>query len=85
VAGSVILAGARTPIGKLAGGLTPFSAMELGGFAVKAALERAGIPGDKVDYAFIGQVILAGSGQMPSRQAAFNGGVPMTVPSTTIN
>jgi acetyl-CoA C-acetyltransferase len=85
VAGSVILAGARTPIGKLSGGLSGLSATDLGGIAIKAALERARVTGEEVDYAFMGQVILAGGGQMPSRQAAHKGGVPLTVPSTTIN
>jgi acetyl-CoA C-acetyltransferase len=85
MAGSVILAGARTPIGKLSGGLGGFSAAELGGFAIKAALERAGVEPDKVDYVYMGQVIQAGVGQIPSRQAAANAGIPMTVPSTTVN
>jgi acetyl-CoA C-acetyltransferase len=85
VAGSVILAGARTPIGKLSGGLSGLSATDLGGIAIKAALERARVTGEEVDYAFMGQVILAGAGQMPSRQAAHKGGIPLSVPSTTIN
>ncbi len=83
--GSVILAGARTPIGKLSGALAGFSAMDLGGFAIAAALERAGIaPGD-VDYVFMGQVLQAGQGQITARQAAVNGGIPMSVPATTVN
>jgi acetyl-CoA C-acetyltransferase len=83
--GSVILAGARTPIGKLSGALAGFSAMDLGGFAIAAALERAGVaPGD-VDYVFMGQVLQAGQGQITARQAATKGGIPMTVPSTTVN
>jgi acetyl-CoA C-acetyltransferase len=85
VAGSVILAGARTPIGKLAGGLASLSATDLGGVAIKAALERAAVAGADVDYVVMGQVILAGAGQMPSRQAAHAGGIPLSVPSTTIN
>jgi len=85
MAGSVILAGARTPIGKLSGALAGFSGAELGGLAIKAALERAGLSGDQVDYVFMGQVLQAGAGQIGSRQAANNGGVPMTVPATTIN
>jgi acetyl-CoA C-acetyltransferase len=85
VAGSVILAGARTPIGKLSGSLASLSGTDLGGIAIEAALRRAGVPGDGVDYVVMGQVILAGAGGMPSRQAAAKGGVPMTVPSTTIN
>ncbi len=85
MAGSVILAGARTPIGKLSGALAGFSAAELGGFAIKAALERAGLTGEQVDYVFMGQVLQAGAGQIAARQAAVNGGIPLTVPATTIN
>ncbi len=85
MAGSVILSGARTPIGKLAGGLASFRATDLGGFAIAAALARAGITGDQVDYAFLGQVIMAGSGQASARQAAVAGGLPLTVPSTGVN
>ena len=85
MAGSVILAGARTPIGKLSGGLGSFKATDLGGFAVKAALGRAGVQPDQVDYVFMGQVLQAGSGQIAARQAAVNAGIPMTVPATTIN
>ena len=83
--GSVIVAGARTPIGKLSGSLASFSAAELGGFAIKAALERAGIAPDRVDYVYMGQVIQAGAGQQNARVAAVKAGVPMTVPSATIN
>jgi acetyl-CoA C-acetyltransferase len=83
--GSVILAGARTPIGKLSGALASFSAMELGGFAIAAALERAGLAPDQVDYVIMGQVILAGQGQITARQAAVHGGIPMTVPATVVN
>ncbi|WP_045876184.1 acetyl-CoA C-acetyltransferase [Pseudofrankia sp. DC12] len=83
--GSVIVAGARTPIGKLSGALKGFSAVELGGVAIKGALERAGITGDAVQYVIFGQVIQAGSMQMAARQAAAKGGIPMTVPSITIN
>ncbi|MEQ1786783.1 MAG: acetyl-CoA C-acetyltransferase [Acidimicrobiales bacterium] len=85
MAGSVILAGARTPIGKLSGALAGFSAAELGGLAIKEALGRAGLSGEQVDYVFMGQVLQAGSGQIAARQAANHGGVPMTVPATTIN
>ncbi|MGQ0831174.1 MAG: acetyl-CoA C-acetyltransferase [Microthrixaceae bacterium] len=85
MAGSVILAGARTPIGKLSGALAGFSAAELGGLAIKAALERAGMTPEQVDYVFMGQVLQAGSGQIAARQAAVNAGIPMTVPATTIN
>ncbi len=83
--GSVIVAGARTPIGKLSGALAGFSAMDLGGFAIKAALERAGVAPDDVDYVFMGQVLQAGQGQITARQAAVKAGIPMTVPATTIN
>src|SRR5688500_7378241 len=83
--GSVIVAGARTPIGKLSGSLAGFSATQLGGFAIKAALERAGVSPDQVDYVFMGQVLQAGAGQITARQAAVNAGIPMTVPATTIN
>ena len=83
--GSVILGGARTPIGKLSGALAGFSAMELGGFAIAAALERSGVTADQVDYVFMGQVLQAGQGQITARQAAVNGGISMSVPATTIN
>ena len=83
--GSVIVAGARTPIGKLSGALASFSAMELGGFAVSAALERAAVAPEDVDYVFMGHVLQAGQGQITARQAAHNAGIPMTVPATTVN
>jgi acetyl-CoA C-acetyltransferase len=85
MAGSVIVAGARTPMGKLLGALTPFSGADLGGFAIKAALERAGVAPDQVDYVIMGQVLQAGTGQMPARQAAVKAGIPMHVPSLSIN
>ncbi len=85
MAGSVILAGARTPIGKLSGSLAGFSGAELGGLAIKEALVRAGLTGDQVDYVFMGQVLQAGAGQIGARQAAVHGGIPMTVPASTIN
>jgi acetyl-CoA C-acetyltransferase len=85
MAGSVILAGARTPIGKLSGSLAGFSAAQLGGFAIKAALERAGVAPDDVDYVFMGHVLQAGTGQITARQAAVDAGIPMTVPATTVN
>jgi acetyl-CoA C-acetyltransferase len=85
MAGSVILAGARTPIGKLSGALAGFSASDLGGFAIKAALERAGVAPDQVDYVFMGHVLQAGAGQITARQAAADAGIPMTVPATTVN
>ena len=70
MSGSVIVAGARTPIGKLSGSLGGFAATELGGFAIAGALERAGIKPEQVDYVFMGQVIQAGAGQITARQAA---------------
>jgi acetyl-CoA C-acetyltransferase len=83
--GSVIVAGARTPIGKLSGSLKNFTAMDLGGFAIKAALEKAGITGDAVEYVIMGHVIQAGAGQITARQAAIKGGIPMTTPAITVN
>jgi acetyl-CoA C-acetyltransferase len=83
--GSLIVAGARTPIGRLSGAFASFSAMELGGFAIAAALERAGVDPGQVDYVFMGQVLQAGQGQITARQAAVHAGIPMTVPATTVN
>ena len=83
--GSVIVSGARTPIGKLAGAFAGLSAMDLGGVAIAAALERAGISPEDVEYVFMGQVLQAGQGQITARQAAVKAGIPMTVPSTTVN
>ena len=83
--GSVIVGGARTPIGKLSGALKWFTAMDLGGFAITAALERSGISGDQVDYVIMGHVIQAGAGQITARQAAVKGGIPMDVPALTVN
>jgi acetyl-CoA C-acetyltransferase len=83
--GSVIVAGARTPIGRLLGGLKGFSGAELGGVAIKSALERAGVAPDQVDYVVMGQVLQAGAGQIPARQAAVNAGIPMSVPAMTLN
>lgn len=85
MSGSVIVAGARTPIGKLLGALSGQQAVELGGIAIKAALERAGVAPEQVEYVIMGQVLQAGAGQIPSRQAAVKAGIPMTVPSLTIN
>jgi acetyl-CoA C-acetyltransferase len=82
---SVIVAGARTPIGKFNGTLKDFSATDLAGFAIKAALERAGITGSDVDYVILGQVLQAGAGQAPARQAAIKGGIPLSVASLLIN
>ena len=85
MAGSYIVAGARTPIGKMSGALAAFSAADLGGFAIKAALERAGVSPDEVEHVLMGQVLMAGQGQVPSRQAAVKAGIPMSVPSVNIN
>ena len=82
---SVIVGGARTPMGRLLGSLKDFSAADLGGVAIKAALERAGITGEQVDYVIMGQVLQAGAGQNPARPAAVAGGIPMSVPSFTLN
>ncbi|WAL73881.1 acetyl-CoA C-acetyltransferase [Kitasatospora sp. YST-16] len=82
---SVIVAGARTPMGRLLGSLKGFSGAELGGFAIKAALERAGITGGQVQYVIMGQVLQAGAGQIPARQAAVKAGIPMSVPALSIN
>ncbi|GAA2111028.1 acetyl-CoA C-acetyltransferase [Actinomadura alba] len=82
---SVVVAGARTPIGRLLGSLKDFSAVDLGGIAIRAALERAGVSGDQIEYVIMGQVLQAGAGQIPSRQAAVKAGIPMSVPSLTIN
>ena len=85
MSGSVIVAGARTPIGRLLGGLKGQSAADLGGVAIQGALEKAGVAGDQVDYVIMGQVIQAGAGQITARQAAVKGGIPMDVPAITIN
>ena len=85
MSGSVVLGGARTPIGKLSGAFASMAATDLGGFAIKGALERTGIAPDQVDFVFMGQVIQAGAGQITARQAANNAGIPMSVPATTIN
>jgi acetyl-CoA C-acetyltransferase len=83
--GSVIVGGARTPIGKLSGSLKDIPAVDLGGIAISAALQKAGIAGDQVEYVIMGQVIQAGTGQITARQAAVKGGIPMTVPAVTVN
>jgi acetyl-CoA C-acetyltransferase len=83
--GSVIVGGARTPIGKLLGGLKDASATDLGGYAIAAALERSGVAPEHVDYVVMGHVLQAGTGQIPARQAAVKGGVAMSVPAVTIN
>jgi acetyl-CoA C-acetyltransferase len=83
--GSVIVAGARTPIGKLSGALGSFSAANLGAFAIRAALERAGTRPEDVDYVIMGQILLAGTGQVPARQAATAAGIPLTTPAAVVN
>jgi acetyl-CoA C-acetyltransferase len=83
--GSLIVGGARTPIGKLLGGLKDLSAVELGGHAITAALARAGVDAGQVDYVIMGQVLQAGAGQIPARQAAVAGGIGMDVPALTVN
>jgi acetyl-CoA C-acetyltransferase len=85
MSGSVIVAGARTPIGRLLGGLKDQTAADLGGVAIKGALEKAGVTGEQVEYVIMGQVIQAGAGQITARQAAHKGGIPLDVPSLTIN
>lgn len=82
---SVIVAGARTPMGRLLGSLRTFSGADLGAVAIKAALDRAGIGGDQVQYVIMGQVLQAGAGQIPARQAAVKAGIPMNVPALTVN
>ncbi|MEO7060994.1 MAG: acetyl-CoA C-acetyltransferase [Lapillicoccus sp.] len=82
---TVIVAGARTGMGRLLGSLKDFSGAELGGFAIRAALEKAGVAPDQVDYVIMGQVLQAGTGQVPARQAAANAGIPLDVPALTIN
>jgi acetyl-CoA C-acetyltransferase len=85
MAGSVIVAGARTPMGRLLGSLKDFSGADLGGFAIKGALDRAGVAPEQVEYVIMGQVLQAGAGQITARQAAVKAGIPMTVPALTIN
>src|SRR5437899_8744162 len=82
---SVILGASRTPIGAFLGGLAPISAPQLGSIAIKCALERAGVKPDQVDEVFMGNVVQAGVGQAPARQASLGAGIPNSVPCTTIN
>ncbi len=79
VGSSVIVAGARTPMGRLLGSLKDFSGAQLGGVAIRAALQRAGVRPDQVGYTIMGQVLTAGAGQIPARQAAVAAGIPMDV------
>ena len=83
--GSYIVAGARTPIGKMSGAFSPLGAADLGGLAIAAALERCGVAPDEVQHVIMGQVLMAGQGQVPSRQAAVKAGIPMSVPSVNVN
>ncbi|MDQ2749714.1 MAG: acetyl-CoA C-acetyltransferase [Actinomycetota bacterium] len=85
MAGSVIIDGARTPMGRLLGSLKDFSGADLGGFAIKAALDRSGVAPEQVQYVIMGQVLLAGAGQIPARQAAHKAGIPLSVPALTVN
>src|SRR3954469_2520030 len=82
---SVIVAGARTPVGKLMGSLKDFSGSDLGAIAIQGALEKAGVPASAVEYVIMGQVLTAGAGQMPARQAAVAAGIGWDVPALTIN
>src|SRR5215831_14472407 len=82
---TVILSAARTPIGKMGGGLSTLDATELGATAITAALERAGVEPEQVEHVIMGQVIQAGQGQIPSRQAQIKAGIPKEVSSETIN
>ena len=83
--GSYIVAGARTPIGKMSGALASFTAADLGGIAITAALQRAGVAPHEVEHVIMGQVLMAGQGQVPSRQAAVKAGMPMSVPAVNVN
>ena len=83
--GSVIVSSARTPIGKLSGAFASLTAMDLGGVAIRAALERGGVGPEQVDYVIMGHVLQAGQGQITARQAAAKAGIPMTVPALTVN
>ncbi len=82
---AVITGGARTAVGRLLGSLKDFTAADLGGIVIRAALERSGLTGADPEYVIIGQVLQAGAGQIPARQAAVAAGIPMTVPAITIN
>jgi acetyl-CoA C-acetyltransferase len=83
--GSYIVAGARTPIGKMSGAFSSLTAADLGGVAIAAALARAGVRPDEVEHVIMGQVLMAGQGQVPARQAAVKAGIPMSVPSVNVN
>ncbi|MDZ7577511.1 MAG: acetyl-CoA C-acetyltransferase [Candidatus Nanopelagicales bacterium] len=85
MATSVMVAGARTPMGRLLGSLKDFSATDLGGFAIRGALDKSGVRPDQVDYVIMGHVIQAGAGQNPARQASVKGGLSMDIPALTVN
>src|SRR5262249_29186401 len=85
MAGSVVVSSARTPIGNLAGAFPSLAAADLGAHAIREALARGGVDAEQVDYVIMGQVLQAGVGQIPARQAATKAGVPMTVPANTVN
>src|ERR687884_594253 len=85
MARSVIVSAVRTPFGKLGGGLKDKQATELGALAIRAALDRVDIADDEVEYVIMGQVLQGGAGQAPSRQASIGAGLPIDVPSDTIN
>src|SRR5688572_26809655 len=85
MAGSVIVSGARTPMGRLLGNLKDLPATRLGALAIRGALDRSGVAPDQVDYVIMGHVLQAGTGQMPARQAAIGAGIPMTTPAVTVN
>src|SRR6476646_4585281 len=82
---TVIVAGARTPMGRFNGALASVSATDLGGIAIRGALAKSGVAASDVDYVIMGQVLQAGVGQIPARQAAVAGGIAMDVPAVTIN
>src|SRR5688572_31430537 len=85
MSGSVIVAGARTPIGRFGGGFKDLSGVDLGARAIREALARAGISGEQVDYVIMGQVLQAGAGQITARQASIRAGLPTSVPAITVN
>jgi acetyl-CoA C-acetyltransferase len=85
MAGSVIVSAARTAIGKFGGAVANTPAVDLGGKAIEAALQRAGLSGEQIDYVIMGQVLQAGTGQITARQAAMKGGIPKSTPAITIN
>jgi acetyl-CoA C-acetyltransferase len=82
---AVIVSAVRTPIGRFLGGLSPLGAPQLGAIAVRAAVERSGVRPEDIDEVILGNVVQAGNGQAPARQAAVQGGVPASVPAMTIN